>query len=321
MQVGAGGSALITGKDLLVMVGLSFLTPIAWLVPEARWHRLTGGTLMALASVGAGPQGKLRGRLERYFGDRAPAPLEAMAAHALAYYADATLQVLRAHRPGGWTPAVELVGAEHLHAALERGRGAILWISFFQFYSLISKIAPHRAGFAVSHLSHPRHGFSSSRFGVSVLNRLYRDVEDRYLRERVRLSIESPLPAMRTLARRLEANGIVSITAREAASQPVVVPFLSGRIPVASGAPDLAYRTGAALLPMHTVRNADGRFSVIVEPSVAPVERGDDRRAFSESAVRAYAARLEDWVSRYPDQWRGWFHLGSTDSAETAARR
>jgi lauroyl/myristoyl acyltransferase len=306
----------IAGRDFLVMVGIAVLTPIAWLVPPSLWHRLSTSMAAIAGVIGLADTRGLRRRLESYFGGQAPKPASGIAASALGYYVDSTLQVLRAHRPGAWHPAVDLAGAEHVHAALERGHGAILWISFFQYYTLISKIAPHRAGFQVSHLSHPRHGFSSSRFGVRVLNRLYTAIEDRYLRERVRLSIESPLPAMRALTRRLETNGVVSITAREAASQPAVVPFLSGVMLVATGAPDLAFRTGAALLPVHTVLGEDGRFRVVIEPSIAPAERDRDRRAFSEAAARAYAERLEGWVRRYPDQWRGWFHLGSDDAAE-----
>lgn len=308
------GAALISGKDVLVMVGIAILTPVAWLVPETRWHRLTAGVAAAITGRGLAGTPALIRRLDRYFGAEPPAPAATVAASALGHYVDTTLQVLRGHRPGGWRPAVDLMGAEHLHAALERGRGAILWVSFFQYYGLISKIAVHRAGFAVSHLSHPRHGFSGSRFGMRVLNRIFTTIEDRHLRERVRLSIETPLPAMRTLARRLEANGVVSITAREAASQPAVVPFFASAIPVATGAPDLAHRTGAALLPLHTVLKPDGRYAVIIEPPLPPSDRSDDRRAFSEAAARLYARRLEAVVRRYPDQWRGWFHLGSEDA-------
>src|SRR5690606_7624849 len=279
------------------------------LVPESRWHPLTETVARVVGAIGVG--GGLRRRLDAYFAGRAPRPVAAMAAGTLGYYVDSTLQVLRGHRPGAaWNPKIDLAGADHVRAALDRGNGAILWISFFHYYSLISKIATHGAGFEVSHLSHPRHGFSSSRFGVRVLNRLFTAIEDRHLRERVRLSIESPLAAMRALTRRLEANGVVSITAREAASQPAVVPFLAGVMPVATGAPDLAYRTGAALLPVHTVLGENGRFSVVIEPSIVPAERSGDRRAFSEAAARTYAARLETWVRRYPEQWRGWFHLG-----------
>ena len=312
---GPGDPALLTAKDLLIVVGIAVLTPVAGLVPERAWHRLTSA-LAAVAMTGGLAGGRdLARRLARYFDGRPPAPADKLAASALGRYIDATLQVLRGHRPGGWRPAIDLAGAEHLQAALERGRGAILWVSFFHSYSLISKIAVHRAGFAVSHLSHPRHGFSGSRFGMAVLNRLYTSIEDRYLGERVSLSVETPLLAMRTLTRRLEANGVVSITAREAASRPAVVPFLAGTIPVATGAPDLAHRTGAALLPLHTVLKPDGRFAVIIEPPIALPDGDRDRRASSETAARLYAERLEAVVRRYPDQWRGWFHLGPEDDA------
>ena len=303
----------ITGTDLLVLAGIAVLTPVAWLVPERAWHRLTGALAAGAMTAGMASGRRLARRIVRFFDGRPPVPGHEIAASALSHYIDATLLVLRAHRPGGWRPAIDLLGAEHLQAALERGRGAILWVGFFQYYSLVSKIALHRAGVAVSHLSHPRHGFSGSRFGVGVLNRLYTSIEDRYLRARVNLSLETPLPAMRTLARRLEANGAVSITAREAASRPAVVPFLAGAIPLATGAPDLAYMTGAALLPLHTVWKPDGGFTVIIEPPIVLPDDALDRRASSETAARLYAERLEAVVRRHPDQWRGWFHSGPED--------
>ena len=79
----------------------------------------------------------------------------------------------------------------------------------------MTKIALHRAGYRIVHLSHPRHGFSSSSFGVRYLNPVHRRAEDRYLAERVVLSLASPVGAMRTLMQRLKSNGVVTVTVRD----------------------------------------------------------------------------------------------------------
>src|SRR5690606_4728999 len=88
---------LITGRDLVVMLGIAVLTPIAWLVPESRWHPLTETFARVVGAIGVG--GGLRRRLDAYFAGRAPRPVAAMAAGTLGYYVDSTLQVLRGHRP------------------------------------------------------------------------------------------------------------------------------------------------------------------------------------------------------------------------------
>jgi lauroyl/myristoyl acyltransferase len=200
-----------------------------------------------------------------------------------------------------------MTGRERVDAALARGRGAVLWVGHFAYASLLAKVAWHEAGLAVSHLSHPRHGFSGSRFGMAVLNRLVRRVEDRYLGERVTMAPASPVAALRTLERRLRDNRVVSISARDTARRPLRVAFLDGEIALAGGAIDLAHRTGAALLPAFAVKDGDG-FVVVVEGPIL-VDRSLARGAAVGEAARAYAALLERHVLRHPDQWLGWAHL------------
>ena len=222
--------------------------------------------------------------------------------------AESTLQCLRDYRPGGWKPAIQLVGREHVEAALGRGSGAILWIGYFAYRDLVPKMAFHRAGYAVSHLSHPRHGFSKTRFAMRTLNRIPANRGDRYLRERVMMSLDGPVGAMRVLHRRLRENGVVSITVGGVARQPVMVPFMDGQIRLATGAPDLACATRAALLPVFPVRNEAGLLTVEVAP---PLEVPDTstRRGSSEAVLRRYAELLETQVLKYPGQWKGWFRL------------
>ena len=199
------------------------------------------------------------------------------------------LQILRDYRPGGWRPPIRLVGAGHIEAALNQGKGAILWDSNFASGGLVTKMALHRAGIAVSHLSRVGHGFTSTRFGMLVLNRVWTAIEERYLRERAVRSLEGPVAAMRLLYRRLRDNGIVSLSVHSAAQTPLKV----------------AYATGAPVLPVFTVRDAAGTFVVTVEPPLDIVE-GASRRESSERVVRRYLERLAHYVVRHPGQWLGW---------------
>ena len=121
--------------------------------------------------------------------------------------------------------------------------------------------------------------------------------------------------------RRLRHNGIVSITAGAWEGQRLArVALLGGTIELAVGAPGLARLAGAALLPVFTVRGpGDDVLRVIVEASLA-VTNGGDTDAALDDAARAFAARLEPHVRRYPTQWRDCGRTsGSTAEATGAA--
>ena len=100
-----------------------------------------------------------------------------------------------------------------------------------------------------------------------MFNPIRTTVEDRFLAERVIIgedgAVVGPLQA---LAHRLQDNRFVSIAFGAAGTRPVRVPFLEGTIAVAGGVPGLAVKTGAALLPVVTLRDPDGGFTTVVEP-------------------------------------------------------
>jgi lauroyl/myristoyl acyltransferase len=217
------------------------------------------------------------------------------------------MQSLRAWRPaGGWRPSLVLEGEAHLREALAGGKGAILWIAPFVFYSGPTKIALHEKGYTVSHLSSPLHGFSGTHYGIAVLNRIQCIPEDRHIKERIVFDRTAPSTAMRRMVRALKAGEAVSIAAASTEGlETIETPFFGGRLPVAVGAPRLAGLTGAPLLPMFAVRDRDGRFRIVIEPPIAmDPKQSTDRRCIA--AALAYFGRLEPWVRQYPEQWRGW---------------
>jgi lauroyl/myristoyl acyltransferase len=201
-----------------------------------------------------------------------------------------------------------VAGLEHVEAARVQGRGAILWIGFTVYCDLVAKMGFHQAGLAVSHLSRASHGFSATRFGTRVLNPIQTAVEDRYLGERVMLSPTGASAALETLAARLANNRVVTFTVHRNAKRPIIVPFLEGEIVLAPGAPLLALKTQAALLPVFAFRNEAGVHTVTIE---APLEVPGDlpKQEVTQSVGRQYAARLEPYVLEHPGQWRGWLHL------------
>ena len=85
----------------------------------------------------------------------------------------------------------------------------------------------------------------------------------------------------------------------------IEAPFLDAKLRVASGAPTLALRTGAALLPIYTIAPQAGRYVTTIEPALT-VRTDLDERSASEDLLAQYAMRIERLALRWPDQfaWR-----------------
>lgn len=213
----------------------------------------------------------------------------------------ATMELLRCYRPGRRTPPPVVVrGGEHIETGLAAGCGVILWIAHFVENPLTSKVSLARAGFSIHHLSHPRHGFSMTRFGMRLLNKVRTCVEDRYLAERVSLGLGSSKGALDRLREHLEANRIVSIGARATSRRPLEVPFLNGTVELAPGAPVMAKKTGATLLPAVPLREASG-----LSMTIGPPLQSDCLQTQAQSFMKWTAP----YVTRFPEQWLGWLTL------------
>ncbi|MBT5413153.1 MAG: hypothetical protein HOK81_00995, partial [Rhodospirillaceae bacterium] len=179
---------------------------------------------------------------------------------------------------------------------------------------LFAKIALHDAGYEVSHLSHPRHGFSQTRFGMRFLNRGKQEIEAKFLAERVELAPANPAIALRRLQKRLAGNGIVSFTAGVDAARPAFPPFFGDRIALATGAADLAHRSGAPLLPVFVWRDEPGEIAVEIEAPL-PVDRAAPRPKSGAAAANAFAERQAIHVRARPEQWLGWTTLPPLEDA------
>jgi lauroyl/myristoyl acyltransferase len=306
---------LMQARDLGLLLYLATAVPIMALLPEHRlppvaraWTFLVRKARRRWAVAEAAYVARLRGlqpdgpEAEQFFGAY------------LAHVRLAKLLVLRARRPGGWHPRLRLEGEDHLRQALAAGRGAILWVAPFLFSPLGTKMVLHRAGHSVSHLSRYSHGYSQTVLGAQLLNPVRTGVEDRYLAERIRIGPDhQPQAAVRTLSQRLRDNRIVSITAGAGGSRVVEVPFLAGQMALASGAPALALQTGAALLPVITLREADGGFVSIIHQPLS-IE-GQTRTGAQLTAARAFAVLVAEAARTHPAQF--WWH---TDSLRQAAQ-
>lgn len=310
-------------SDLAIAGSLLALAPPAWVLPERAWWPLCRAVARTPALVDQPTMAKTIAGIMAALPEPDPARARAIAEDLQAAVYELRMQNLRAWRPGGgpmggWRPTLYLDGEDHLLGVLKRGKGAILWVAHFAFNGGITKMALHRAGHRVSHLSRPEHGFSKTRFGIACLNPVRCGPEDRYLQQRIVYDRHAPSTAMRRMMRVLKDGGIVSITAGAWEGSGLAEgPMLGGSLSLATGAPRLAAVTGAEILPVFSIRDREGRWRVAIE---APLElmRERDQDALSAAAANDFLRRHEPWVRAYPAQWRGWKEWRKAPAAPSA---
>lgn len=293
----------INFSDITNLVRLFLIEgPIGWAAPEKSWRSIS--TVFAtISSI----RYKQRTENNKKF-------IEAVVSHSRApskpiqngYFArrfEERYGYMRSHRPGGWHPTIRIHGEKHLDQARQEGKGIILWGSRFAFHHLISKIAFHRLGLDVYHYTRPIHGLSHTFFGIKILNPIWTKIERRYLGARV-AGEKNVQGAMEVLREVVSKGGIVSITTGNWGKKTVEVPFLDGRLQLATGPAFRAKSWGAVLLPTFTVQASDGSFDISVGE---PLNSNQDNiGAYCQEVVEKYANQLEKHFLTNPDQWRGW---------------
>lgn len=182
---------------------------------------------------------------------------------------------------------IEVAGAEHLLAARAAGRGAVL-------------VSAHYGNWETARLAALRLGCET---GI-----VHRTFNNRYL-DRFTLGLilcaGGPIvpkgwPGARLLIDHVAGGGFVMILVDHRVSGAPFIDFLGRPAETATGAADVALRTGAALIPVRAARNvAARRFEVAFE---APVT-GEDPRAMMAEVNR----RMGAWIEAAPEQWF-WFH-------------
>jgi lauroyl/myristoyl acyltransferase len=219
----------------------------------------------------------------------------------------------RATHRGHVPVATTVAGLPHLESARARGRGVILWgMSFCE--TLVVKIALHRAGVPLLHLSNASHGaaWPPSSVGLRLLAPFFTAAETPYLAERIEIPADQTLGYMRTLMDRLEANHVISIAGDGPARRQSVTATVLGReARFAPGAPGLAWKMGSTLLPLHVVREAPLRYRIVIDAAIA-VEPDADKATFIDRAVGEFARRLEQRVLEHPSDWAWYSHMVTT---------
>ena len=287
---------LISGTDVLDVGTLLALMPLALAVPVRFWPPLCDRTARALSLLGAGHFRRLAGRLAEIQGDD---DVDTGARQCIEMMLESRLHLVDQNLLGRQPLQVTVTGKAHLDAALQAGRGVVLWNMPTAFSDLMVKAGLSAEGYGITQLSRPEHGFSGTAFGVGVLNRVRTRVEDRALVERIEIDAGTERQAMIRLRRILKDNGIVNITLGPQSRSRHPLPLAHGALEVATGPVRLASAAGAALLPVFSGSLSPMSYEVIVE---APVNDGD---AGLDAILGAYSMRLQGFMRRYPWQARG----------------
>lgn len=189
---------------------------------------------------------------------------------------------------------------EHCSGEMEWGFGGMSFCG-----TLFSKIALSRAGVALTQLSSADHGTS---YPLTLLGKwlggpLHYLPESRYLCERIRIPMDKNSSYIHRIGAVLQNNGCVWIAGERLRAKKLISAKLLGRIGrFPAGAPTLALRHGATLLPTHTQRLGRFYYRVTIEPPVSLAANVRSKVVINE-AVQDYAQRLASRILENPGDW------------------
>jgi KDO2-lipid IV(A) lauroyltransferase len=190
---------------------------------------------------------------------------------------------------------VEIVGLEHLRAALARGHGVFAVTAHYGNWELLP---------ATMHASAP-----DTR--VVVVGRalrnaaLYRMIVARREQGGGALLPQDARPILRAL-RDGKTVGVLLDQYTTQRRGGVLVPFLGLRAWTNAGPALLALRTGAALVPAHVHPLGGGRHRLVFEAAIEPARTGDRDADVAETVARVNAA-LSAFIRAEPAPWL-WSH-------------
>jgi len=212
--------------------------------------------------------------------------------------------------------AIELSGVEHLQAALNAGRGAILWESNSFGQRHLAKHLLYERGFSLHQVHSEGHlgGFWSEQHVATWVRRhivkpFFERCEKSVIEKILYLPDSDSLVFTRRLRERLKQNAILCIAGDGGSGRKTIPQLLFGHTKLfATGMVSLAKISGAPILPMFCVQEADGKIRLIIKRPVR-VETEVERVQGVESSVAEYVGLLESFIRRYPEQYRSWHYL------------
>ncbi len=182
---------------------------------------------------------------------------------------------------------LRITGAEHLLAARDAGRGAVLVTAHYGNWEA-ARLAARRLGCETGIIYRAFNNLYCDRYALDFIACMGGPV------------LQKSKRGMRDLAAHVGQGGFVMILVDQRNTGAPFIDFLGRPAETSTAAAHVALRTGAALIPVRAARNvAARRFDVAFE---APVT-GDDWLAMMAEVNRRFGA----WIEAAPEQWL-WFH-------------
>lgn len=211
------------------------------------------------------------------------------------------------HTPD-WSVTTEVVNLHHLTKARHEGCGVVLWGTSF-CGTLFPKIALSRAGICLTQLSLFDHGRShlNTLLGMRITQPMYCRPENQYLEERIVIPDSANRAYLYRIGEVLQNNGCLWIACHGARNQRnLTVKMLGHTAELPAGAPTIAMRYNAALIPAHTRRLGQFHYQVTLGPPIALNINGN-RRETVQGIVQNYADLLGARLLEQPSSWH-WAH-------------
>ena len=189
---------------------------------------------------------------------------------------------------------VNVEGVEHLNIALEKGKGAIVFLPHFGNWELLSLVygtlIPNRA----------------KAIAFPLKNTKLNDYIWR-IRELMSLEIIPRKNAIRATLRALKNNDAVGFFAdQNAGEQGVFIDFFGRPASTARGPVTIALKTDAPILFSLDIRQPNDQHQVHISPPIY-LEASDNFEHDVEKYTTILLKELENYIEQYPEQWL-WLH-------------
>jgi len=189
---------------------------------------------------------------------------------------------------------VEIVGREHVEAAMAAGRGVVFPTA-------------HIGSWEVNALAHGL-VFGSLKVVARSLDNPGLEARLRSVRTQGGNVVIYKQKALAQILRTLREGGSVGILVDQNVQEKdgIFVDFFGRAAATTTVAAALAVKTGCALVPGHTRRLPSGRYRVTYEPALRCTPTGD-RAADIAALTQKATSCIEAWIRAVPEQWL-WMH-------------
>ena len=188
--------------------------------------------------------------------------------------------------------SMTIEGKEHLDQALSRGKGVIALSAHLGNFAVMGgKLIAEGYPFHLV-LKLPKDPVLSQYFTMKMEQYGLKFIE-----------FKSLSASQKEIVRRLRQNQIVCLIADgDQKAGGIPVDLMGQEVAIPAGPAILATRTGAAILPMFIIRQADDSHKIIIDPPVEISEAESQDRTVALLTVKLVRI-IESYIRQYPTQW------------------